>query len=222
MDRRQQKTRAAIFDALAQLLTEKQFHQITVQEIIDKANVGRSTFYAHFETKDHLLKELCTDLFSHVFSDSLTTENTHDFSGSKGSVRELVTHLLYHLRDDKRNIMGILSCESGELFLRYFREYLYGFFEKTLLPELSAKQRESMGHAGAGYSVKTQQKALQQMPQDFLIHHLSCSFIGTVQWWLSQNLAQTPEQMATWFLAATSFSAALSPKSGCGLSLNGR
>lgn len=184
MDRRQQKTRAAIFDALAQLLTEKQFHQITVQEIIDKANVGRSTFYAHFETKDHLLKELCTDLFSHVFSDRLTTENTHDFSASTGDTAALVTHLLYHLRDDKRNIMGILSCESGELFLRYFREYLHGFFEKTLLPDLSEKE-----------------EALRQIPQDFLIHHFSCSFIGMVQWWLGQNLSQTPEEMTAWFLA---------------------
>ncbi len=157
MDRRQQKTRAAIFDALAQLLTEKQFHQITVQEIIDKANVGRSTFYAHFETKDHLLKELCTDLFSHVFSDHLASEKTHDFSASSGSAAELVTHLLYHLRDDKRNIMGILSCESGELFLRYFREYLYRFFEETLLPELETKK-----------------ETLRQMPQGLLIHHLSC------------------------------------------------
>ncbi len=184
MDRRQQKTRTAIFDALAQLLTEKQFHQITVQEIIDKANVGRSTFYAHFETKDHLLKELCTDLFSHVFSAHLASEKTHDFSASSGSAAELVTHLLYHLRDDKRNIMGILSCESGELFLRYFREYLYRFFEKTLLPELETKK-----------------ETLRQMPQGLLIHHLSCSFIGMVQWWLRQGLVQTPEEIAFWFLA---------------------
>ena len=184
MDRRQQKTRAAIFDALAQLLCEKQFHQITVQEIIDEANVGRSTFYYHFETKDHLLRELCTDVFSHVFSDSLTSEKTHDFSASSGSAEEMVTHLLYHLRDDKRNIPGILSCESGELFLRYLREYLHRFFSISLLPALETKE------------------ALGQIPQDFLLHHLSCSFIGMVQWWFAQGLSHTPEEMAAWFLAA--------------------
>ena len=51
MDRRQRKTREAIFAAFIALLSKKDFSQITVGEIIDKADVGRATFYSHFETK---------------------------------------------------------------------------------------------------------------------------------------------------------------------------
>ena len=79
-DRRQQKTRQAVFEAFTGLLEKKAYSKITIQEIIDGANIGRSTFYSHFETKDDLLKALCKEIFDHVFSDELTQEPTHDFS----------------------------------------------------------------------------------------------------------------------------------------------
>ena len=118
MDRRQQKTRDAVFKALSSLLEKKRFSNITVQEIIDEANIGRSTFYAHFDTKDELLKAMCTDIFSHVFSDELMSEETHDFSGNNNGLESKLTHILYHLKDNEKNIVGILSCESGELFMK--------------------------------------------------------------------------------------------------------
>ncbi len=55
MDRRQRKSRERIFHAFIELLAKKHFNQITVGEIIERADVGRATFYAHFETKDFSL-----------------------------------------------------------------------------------------------------------------------------------------------------------------------
>ena len=54
MDRRQRKTREAIFNAFITLLSKKNYNGITVGEIIEVANIGRATFYAHFETKAFL------------------------------------------------------------------------------------------------------------------------------------------------------------------------
>lgn len=181
MDRRQQKTRNAIFEAFGTLLTTKSYSKITVQDIIDEANVGRTTFYAHFETKDELLKALCTDLFSHVFSEELSAESTHDFSMKTGNPLAMITHILYHLLDNKRNIIGILTCESGELFLGFFKQYLNELMAARLLGDNHSHRKN--------------------VPYDFLVNHISSSFVGMVQWWIKNSLKQTPEELADYFMA---------------------
>ena len=47
-DRRTARTKKMIYNALSELLTEKELHKITVQEVVDKANLSRGTFYKHF------------------------------------------------------------------------------------------------------------------------------------------------------------------------------
>ena len=71
------EVREAIFSAFTELLSKKDFNQITVGEIIDSADIGRATFYAHFETKDFLLKEFCEELFCHIFDTEKNTQNNH-------------------------------------------------------------------------------------------------------------------------------------------------
>ena len=89
MDRRQQKTKAAIFNAFRNLLEKKSFSHITVQEILDLANIGRSTFYAHFQTKDELLKYVCEELFGELEPEYYYTEKEIDEILLNGSIEQL-------------------------------------------------------------------------------------------------------------------------------------
>ncbi|MBE5759276.1 MAG: TetR/AcrR family transcriptional regulator [Clostridiales bacterium] len=174
MDRRQKKTREAIFQAFRHLLNKKRYESITVQEIIDEANVGRSTFYAHFETKDALLQTMCSDMFHHIFAEKLTQEADHDYSGGSSDLELKLGHILYHLRENKEYIF--LSGESGELFMGYFKGYLCELFS-LYLGEFSA-----------------------DVPKDYLLHHLAGSFAETVKWWLHKENPETPEETAAYFM----------------------
>ena len=181
MDRRQQKTRTAIFSAFTALLAEKTYSKITVQEIIDVANVGRTTFYAHFETKDDLLKELCEELFGHIISSAMDCTHTHGLYSDGNAPESVFCHLLQHLQENDKNIIALLSCESSEMFLRFF---------KDSLNELVRSQ-----------FINQDRKANTHIPQDFLINHISGSFVEMVLWWIKGRMKQTPEDLDRYFRA---------------------
>ena len=181
MDRRQQKTRTAIFSAFTSLLAEKSYSKITVQEIIDAANVGRTTFYAHFETKDDLLKELCEELFGHIIGSAMDCTHTHGLYSDGSAPESVFCHLLQHLQENDKNIIALLSCENSEMFLRFF---------KDSLNELVRSQ-----------FINQNRKANTDIPEEFLINHISGSFVEMVLWWIKGHRKQTPEDLDRYFRA---------------------
>lgn len=177
MDRRQRKTRNAIFDAFISLLKEKSFDKITVGEIIERADIGRATFYSHFETKDFLLKELCAELFCHIF-DSLEGEKSHRHIFDCTAPESVYLHLFEHLYKNDNRILDLLSCPNNELFLTYFRSGLI---------ELIKSQRD-----------RTNSKS-SSLPEELILGHIASTFVETVKWWVKGRMKETPEKINGYF-----------------------
>lgn len=181
MDRRQQKTRTAIYQAFTQLLNSRQYDDITVQNIIDEANIGRSTFYAHFETKDDLLQSLCRELFNHILSTAMDKQDTHGLYACNHAPHSVIRHILNHLQENDNNILTLLSCESSPIFLRYFKSGMDDLVRAQFLTNPSERN--------------------PAVPQEFLINHISGSFVEMVQWWIEGGCRQTPAQLDDCFRA---------------------
>lgn len=180
MDRRQRKTREAIFSAFIALLSQKDFGQITVGEILEKADVGRATFYAHFETKDFLLKELCEDLFCHILDVHGAEEHRHLFSCDAPD--SVFLHLFQHLEKDDNHILELLACRNNELFLRYFKEQL----KHLVVTQLSAfADRKS-----------------EKIPESFWVNHIAATFVETVRWWVDNGRKESAETITEYFVLA--------------------
>ena len=177
MNRQQIKTRKAIFMAFTELLSKKNYNKITVQEIIDLADIGRSTFYSHFETKDDLLKEICRELFEHIFSNDLSRECSKIFENSNKNPKILITHILYHLKENKEEFIKVLSCESNDLFLSYFKKYLDKLIDEYIFIE------------------KTEDEKFKR----FLKNHICCTFVETIKWWIKNQMEESPEEIADYF-----------------------
>ena len=77
-DRRVERTRTLLRQALASLVHEKPYHDISVREILDRANVGRSTFYAHFTDKDDLLASGMQGMLESIRSAAPSAVKGHD------------------------------------------------------------------------------------------------------------------------------------------------
>ena len=180
MDRRQRKTREAIFNAFILLLSTKNYNNITVGEIIDVADIGRATFYSHFETKDFLLKDLCRELFDHVFYAEKETSNNKRNIFNCENHDSVFLHLFKHIKKNDNNIYKLLSSKNNELFLEYFKTEVRSLIVKHL-PDFKNKKP-------------------QNIPEDFWVNHVTATFIETLKWWIENQMKNSPEEISQYFL----------------------
>ena len=134
-DRRITKTRKSIYTAFLQLLNQKSFETITVQEIIDLADVGRSTFYSHYESKELLLDELCRYLFHHLFE---REENI--------STEAYLAHIFSHFKKNQDHVTSLLFSKN-DYFLRQLQKEL----EHHVYPMVAADLHASYPTIPASY-----------------------------------------------------------------------
>lgn len=126
-DRRVRRTKQNLFNALTELMKEKKYHKITIQDIIDRADVGRSTFYAHYETKDDLLFSQSVEYMEYLNEYVRRIMDMSSKNGALVSVEELFEHIL----ENKKIIRSFFIAEGMDMFrmraVNYWRDTISSF-----------------------------------------------------------------------------------------------
>lgn len=181
MDKRITKTKQGLHDALKTLLNKMDYSEINIQNLLDESKISRSTFYSHYKNKDDVLLSIVNDIFDHVFSHTLEVEETHDFS--KNSILDfshLITHILYHLHDEKEMIEAIINNSSSSIFFEEMRKRIIKINE-IIIEERNTKNKT--------------------IPYKLLLEIANENFIVLVKHWFKNNCEATPETITSYYFS---------------------
>lgn len=172
-DRRSQRTRRLLHQAIISLMQEKRYDSITVQNIIDRADVGRSTFYAHYQDKEDLvnshLQEILDDL-----SQSLT-DNAPD------NQRLMPTLALFKHVQEHQHLFEAMSGGRG---LDMLLEKGQVYWRKRVETELQSRLPPGQ---------------MPAMPLSLVAGYLSDTLGTFLKWWFDQQLPCPPERLDEMF-----------------------
>ncbi|WP_052702881.1 TetR/AcrR family transcriptional regulator [Paenibacillus beijingensis] len=172
-DRRVQRTRALLVDALLDLMIEKGYEAITVQDIIDRANVGRSTFYSHFSDKEQLLLGSIDQLELFLKQQRAVRVVPDPLSGITFGFS---LPMLQHVQGNKRLYTATVGKQSGAAVLHHM---------KCMLSDLVRDEA-----AGLGLDPK-----FGELPHEIAVEHIVNTFLTLLQWWMGQNTPCSAEEM---------------------------
>jgi AcrR family transcriptional regulator len=141
-DRRIQRTRDLLRSSMVSLIKERGFEVLTVQDIIDRANVGRSTFYSHFKSKDDLMKGSVEMLRS-----SLKRLQLRAGSGAANPREQLFAFsraLFEHAEQHKDTFAAMVGKRSGSTFQQHLHRMLIQVVREDLTAIAPRKGRDPM------------------------------------------------------------------------------
>jgi len=171
LDRRVRRTRDVLGDALLALMQEKVFEEITVQHVLDRAGVGRSTFYSHYSDKNDLFLSDVED-FLELMSTLLTRGNAP--LERVAPMREFLTHI-----GESRELLSAVAA-AGKL--RDVFELGQGFFARSIEERLRMAQVEM-----APMLLKVHAQAL------------AGAMFALLSWWIDHGSAASPEEVDAQF-----------------------
>jgi AcrR family transcriptional regulator len=167
-DRRTHRTRRSLSEALVGLIKEKRFDDITVQNVIERADVGRSTFYSHFRDKEDLFQrdwERFLDDFAHAIE--------WKRAGSGSFIP--AAYLFQHLQEYQQFYLGLVRSRKAEAVFKTGAAYLAQLIENSLT--------ELVTDRPGG------------LPIPIVANYLATELFALLKWWLDQGMPYSPQQM---------------------------
>lgn len=189
-DRRVQRSRQALRDALLELIKEKDYDSISVEEITQQANIGRATFYLHYKDKEDLLvdefnervNERAQIIAEIPFSNWLPTLESSDPNTEINPAPPLLMafqHVLNHA--DLYRIL--LKTEKSDRIFDRIRKIVVHAINEFM--ETKVKNDPI--------------PILFEVPIDLLAAYFSGALLSCVDWWFENDLSYTPEEMTRMF-----------------------
>ncbi len=172
-DRRSQRTYRLVSSAKAELLLEKPYDEILVQDILDRAGIGRTTFYAHYFDKEDVLNnmtEQMLELFAHQIAHSPARQRVVP-------TLELFQHVY---QSPHQQFRALMRGHAGE----HLWEALQTALCRAIEPALSTLCVE---------------KRSPPIPLPVVSEYLASAFLTLLKWWLSADMPYPPEQMESIF-----------------------
>jgi AcrR family transcriptional regulator len=167
VDRRVARTRAMLQHAHLSLMVERGYDAVTVEEICARANVGRSTFYAHFTGKEDLHRRGLEAL-----RDELTAHGAMPTRQDHGQTLAFSLPMFEHARGHLDLYRALMGSRGGTIAMESVREMLL----EVVRGELKAHVRDRAG-------------------REFAVRHVVGAFLAVLTWWLDGGAEFSPQEM---------------------------
>src|SRR3954469_1365626 len=177
IDRRITRTRQVIYETFISLISEKEFTQISIKDIINQANISRSTFYAHYQDKYDLLDKTIQEKLSQL--SELLLESKSNYMNYQSNIEipdPYFVTFFEHLTMNKKFYHTMFTKMDSTEFL----SKMYEVIRESFYIRVSSMEKE--------------QKLL--VPLDILLDYSSSSIIGSTKVWVENNMIYAPHYMA--------------------------
>lgn len=171
-DRRIQRTRQLLHTALVELIQEKGFDALTIQDITERANLGRTTFYLHYPGKEELLLDHHASMAELLGLQQLTRAALLADEPPQGLVAFLTL-----VAENRRFYAALMNARTADLLMRGIREQMMSYLERSLRAAFAEVE--------------------PTMPMALLKPYLINAQLAFVDWWIRSDAPYTPQQLAT-------------------------
>lgn len=182
-DRRIQRTRKLLRESMLQLFLERGYDDISIQDVTDKANLGRATFYLHYREKDDLLADVMRWQFEEFVSVAPPI-----ISPKTKTVDPKRIQQLFEYAESRYDFFRILMIGKGSVVgSRYLQQAIRDDYRRDI-----DRMQEEYG-------------IVPSIPREFIENYYAGAMISLIYWWLDNDMPFTPEEMADMYLKVSGF-----------------